>query len=147
MLLLESFQAVLSWECVLNKRENFRKAYDGFSIDQVIAYDENKLNELFNNKGIIRNKRKILASIQNSRVFKAIVNEYGSFYAYLKTFTKEKTIFETGKTTNALSDALSKDLQKKGMSFVGSVIIYSFLQAIGVIDSHDQECYLFRGRE
>lgn len=147
MLLLESFQAGLSWECVLNKRENFRKAYDGFSIDQVIAYDENKLNELFNNKGIIRNKRKILASIQNSRVFKAIVNEYGSFYAYLKTFTKEKTIFETGKTTNALSDALSKDLQKKGMSFVGSVIIYSFLQAIGVIDSHDEECYLFRGRE
>jgi DNA-3-methyladenine glycosylase I len=147
MLLLESFQAGLSWECVLNKRENFRKAYDGFAIDQVIAYDENKLNELLNDKGIIRNKRKILASIQNSRVFKAIVNEYGSFYAYLKTFTKEKTIFETGKTTNALSDALSKDLQKKGMSFVGSVIIYSFLQAIGVIDSHDEECYLFRGRE
>lgn len=147
MLLLESFQAGLSWECVLNKRENFRKAYDGFSIEQVIAYDENKLNELFNNKGIIRNKRKILASIQNSRVFKAIVNEYGSFYAYLKTFTKEKTIFETGKTTNALSDALSEDLQRKGMSFVGSVIIYSFLQAIGVIDSHDEECYLFRSRE
>ena len=142
MLLLESFQAGLSWECVLNKRESFRKAYDNFDVNKVISYDETKINELLNNKGIIRNKRKINASINNSKVFKEISNKYGSFYNYLRTFTKDKTIYETVKTTNDLSDAISKDLQNRGMTFVGSVIIYSYLQAIGVIYSHDKDCYL-----
>lgn len=147
MLLLESFQAGLSWECVLNKRESFRKAYDDFDIDKVISYDEDKINDLLNNKGIIRNKRKIYASINNSKIFKRIVNEYGSFYNYLKTFTNDKIIYETNQTTNYLSDAISKDLQKRGMSFVGSVIIYSYLQAIGVIYSHDKDCYLYKSGE
>lgn len=144
MLILESFQAGLSWECVLNKRDAFRKAYNDFDIDKVIAYDENKINELINNKGIIRNKRKIVASINNSKVFKKITLEYGSFYNYLKSFTGGKTLYETDKTTNSLSDAISKDLQSRGMTFVGSVIIYSYLQAIGVIYSHDEECYLYK---
>ena len=144
---LESFQAGLSWECVLNKRESFRKAYDDFDIDKVISYDENKIEELLSNKDIIRNRRKIHASIQNSRIFKGIACEYGSFYNYLRTFTHDRTIYETDKTTNALSDALSKDLQKRGMTFVGSVIIYSYLQAIGVIHSHDKECYLHKTAE
>ena len=144
MLLLESFQAGLSWECVLNKRENFRKAYDNFHIKKVITYDEAKKKELSENKGIIRNQRKIAASIQNSKIFLAIAQEYGSFYEYLRTFTKDQTIYETGKTTNALSDALSKDLQKRGMTFVGSVILYSYLQAIGVIQSHDEDCDFYR---
>lgn len=143
MLILESFQAGLSWECVLNKRENFRTAYDHFDIEKVIAYDENKINQLMENKGIIRNRRKIAASIRNSRIFRAIVQEYGSFYRYLTGFTGDATIHETGKTTNELSDAISKDLQKRGMTFVGSVIVYSYLQAIGVIRSHDPDCYLF----
>lgn len=142
MLILESFQAGLSWQCVLNKRENFRKAYDLFDINKVIAYDTNKITELLNNKDIIRNKLKIIASINNSKIFKSISNEYGSFYNYLRTFTKDITIFETDKTTNELSDAISKDLQKRGMKFVGSVIIYSYLQAIGVIYSHEKDCYL-----
>ena len=142
MLILESFQAGLSWECVLNKRENFRKAYDQFDIEKVIGYDENKINQLMANKGIIRNRRKIAASIRNSQIFRSIVQEYGSFYHYLTGFTGGVTIDETGKTTNALSDAISKDLQKRGMTFVGSVIIYSYLQAIGVIRSHDPDCYL-----
>lgn len=142
MLLLESFQAGLSWECVLNKRENFRNAYDDFDINKVIAYDETKIRELANDAGIIRNKRKIAASIRNSQIFKAIAQEYGSFYHYLRTFTKDVTLYETDKTTNELSDAISRDLQCRGMTFVGSVIIYSYLQAIGVINSHDKDCYL-----
>ena len=144
MLILESFQAGLSWECVLNKRESFREAYDSFDIDKVIAYGEDKIDELLQNKGIIRNKLKIKASIGNSRIFKNIVEEYGSFYAYLEGFTDSKIIYETGKTTNALSDAISADLQARGMKFVGSVIIYSYLQAIGVIYSHDEDCFLYK---
>jgi len=147
MLLLESFQAGLSWECVLNKRDSFRKAYDDFDLNRVISYDDNKVNELLSNKDIIRNKRKINASINNSKIFKTIVDEYGSFYNYLRTFTKDRTIYETNKTTNDLSDALSKDLQNRGMTFVGSVIIYSYLQAIGVIYSHDKDCYLYKSGE
>ena len=144
MLILESFQAGLSWECVLNKRENFRKAFDGFDVDKVSAYDENKINALLSDKGIIRNKRKITASIHNSKIFQEICCEYGSFHNYLRTFTNDKTIYETDKTTNDLSDAISKDLQRRGMTFVGSVIIYSYLQAIGVIYSHDKDCFLYK---
>ncbi len=144
MLILESFQAGLSWECVLNKRESFRKAYDYFDLNKVNSYDEKKMEELLSNKGIIRNKLKIKASINNSKIFKAIVCEYGSFYNYLRTFTNDRILFETDRTTNDLSDAISKDLQKRGMKFVGSVIIYSYLQAIGVIYSHDKECYLYK---
>lgn len=147
MLMLESFQAGLSWECVLNKRESFRKAYDNFDIDKVSFYDEKKIEELLNNKDIIRNKRKINASINNSKIFKVIVCEYGSFYNYLRTFTNDRTIYETDKTTNDLSDAISKDLQSRGMTFVGSVIIYSYLQAIGVIFSHDKDCYLYKNEK
>ena len=143
MLILESFQAGLSWECVLNKRENFRKAYDNFDIDKVCAYDEAKIEELRNNPGIIRNKLKIKASINNSKIFKEITLEYGTFADYLKSFTKGQIIYETDRVTNELSDAISKDLQKRGMKFVGSVIIYSYLQAIGIIYSHEKECFLW----
>ena len=143
MLILESFQAGLSWECVLNKRENFRKAYDNFDIDKVCAYDEVKIEELRDNPGIIRNKLKIKASINNSKIFKEITLEYGTFADYLKSFTKGQIIYETDRVTNELSDAISKDLQKRGMKFVGSVIIYSYLQAIGIIYSHEKECFLW----
>ena len=144
MLILESFQAGLSWECVLNKREAFRKVYDDFNIDKIINYDDKKLEELINNKDIIRNKSKIRASVNNAIIFKKIVLEYGSFYNYLKTFTKGKIIYENDKTTSSLSDNISLDLQKRGMKFVGSTSIYSYLQAIGVINSHQKECYLYR---
>ena len=142
MLILESFQAGLSWECVLNKRENFRIAYDRFDIDKVCSYDESKIEELQNNPGIIRNKLKIKASINNSKIYREIVGEYGSFAAYLNTFTKGQIIYETGEIKNGLSDEISKDLQKRGMKFVGSVIIYSYLQAIGIICSHEKDCFL-----
>ena len=144
MLILESFQAGLSWECVLNKRENFKKAYDNFDYEKVALYDEAKINELENNKSIIRNKLKIRASINNAIIFKTILNDYGSFYNYLKAFTDNKIIYEVNKTKSSLSDVISKDLTKRGMKFVGTTIIYSFLQAIGIIYSHDKECFLYK---
>ena len=140
MLILESFQAGLSWECVLNKREAFRKSYDNFAIDKIINYDDKKMEELINNKDIIRNKLKIKSSINNAKIFKQISEEYKGFYNYLKTFTKGDVIYENDKTTSNLSDNISQDLQKRGMKFVGSTIIYSYLQAIGVINSHDDTC-------
>ena len=142
MLLLESFQAGLSWECVLNKREAFRSAYDGFDIEKVVLYDETKVEELMADKGIIRNRRKIMASISNSRAFKSIVGEFGSFYAYLLSFTGGDTVYENNRVRSELSDAISKDLVRRGMTFVGSVTVYSYLQAIGVICSHDNECFM-----
>ena len=144
MLILESFQAGLSWECVLNKRESFEKAYDNFDIDKICKYDSKKIEELLNNKDIIRNKLKINASINNSKIFKQIVEEYGSFHNYLKVYTDDKIIYEIDKVTNDLSDSISKDLIKRGMKFVGSTIIYSYLQSIGIIYSHDKECYLYK---
>ncbi len=140
MLILESFQAGLSWECVLNKREAFRKSYDNFAIDKIINYDDKKIEELINNKDIIRNKLKIKSSINNAIIFKKISEEYKGFYNYLKTFTMGNIIYENDKTTSNLSDNISQDLQKRGMKFVGSTIIYSYLQAIGIINSHDDTC-------
>ncbi len=144
MLILESFQAGLSWECILNKRDSFNQAYDNFDLDKICQYDENKIQELLQNKGIIRNKLKIKASINNAKIFKNIRQEYGTFSNYLKTFTKGEIIFEIGKTTNELSDAISKDLKKRKMTFVGSTIIYSYLQAIGIIYSHEKDCFMYK---
>ena len=145
MLILECFQAGLSWECILNKRESFRLAYDDFELDTVCAYDEEKIDALLVNKEVIRNKLKIHASITNSRVFREIVKEHGSFYNYLCAFAGDKILYETGKVTNAVSDAISKDLKRRGMKFVGSTTIYAYLQAIGMIDSHEKNCYLYKG--
>ena len=142
MLILESFQAGVSWECVLNKRESFRQAFDSFDIDKVASYDESKIAELMTNKDIIRNSRKIKSAVENSRIFKAVQKEYGSFYEYLLTFTKGEVICESAKTTSELSDKISADLYGRGMRFVGSTIIYSYLQAVGVIYSHDEGCFM-----
>ena len=144
MLILESFQAGLSWECVLNKRVAFRAAFDGFDIGRVCEYGEEKISALMENKSIIRNRRKINASIKNSRIFREISAEFGGFYNYLLHFFGGEIIYETDKTTNNLSDKISADLKKRGMSFVGSTIIYSYLQAIGVIYSHERDCYLHK---
>lgn len=146
MLILESFQAGLSWECVLNKREAFRNAFDGFNAEKIANYDNNKIVELQNNKDIIRNKLKIRSAVNNAKIFLEIQKEYGSFREYLKGFTGEQQIIEVDKTTSPLSDALSADLKKRGMKFVGSTIIYSYLQAIGVISSHEEECFMYKGK-
>lgn len=145
MLTLESFQAGLSWECVLNKREAFRKAYDGFELDKVCAYNEKKMAELAEDASIIRNRLKIRVSVENARIFKRITEEYGSFYEYLKMFTGGERFSETGQTCSPVSDAVSEDLKKRGMRFVGTTIIYSYLQAVGVIDSHEEGCFLHKG--
>ena len=144
LLILESFQAGLSWECILNKRENFRHAYDNFDIDKIVCYDETKINELKKNKGIIRNKLKIKATINNAKIFKKIEKEYGSFSKYIWSFTNNQIIYEIGKTSSELSDKISKDLKKRGMTFVGTTIIYAYLQAIGIINSHDENCFKYK---
>lgn len=149
LLILECFQAGLSWECVLNKREHFRTAFDGFAIDKVMAYDAEKQETLMNDPGIIRNRRKIMAAVQNSAVFKAIQQEFGSFSNYIWSFTDHKVVYEafTVRTTSPLSDAVSKDLKRRGMTFVGSTIIYSFLQAIGVINGHAEDCMCYQMKD
>lgn len=146
LLILECFQAGLSWECVLNKREHFRTAFDGFDVSRVAAYDEQKQQALINDPGIIRNRRKIRAAVNNSIVFQTIAREFGSFSSYIWSFTDHQIIQEafTERTTSPLSDAVSRDLKKRGMTFVGSTIVYSYLQAIGVINGHARDCICFR---
>ena len=144
MFILETFQAGLSWECILNKRDSFRCSYDDFDIEKVVLYNEEKINELLNNKYIIRNKSKIKSSINNSKIYKSIMEEYNGFYNYLCSFSKGKIYYEISKTTNDLSDKISSDLYKRGMRFVGSITIYSYLQAIGIINSHEKCCDLYK---
>lgn len=145
LLILEGFQAGLSWECVLNKREAFRAAFDQFDWDSIAAWDETRVDALMTDPGIIRNRLKLRAAIRNAAVFRDIRAEYGSFDAYLTSFTGGCVLIEHDKTTNALSDQISADLKKRGMRFVGSTIIYAYLQAIGVINSHEPSCYLYPG--
>ena len=144
MLLLECFQAGLSWECILNKREAFRAAFGGFDYNCVAEYDSAKLDSLRQNAGIVRNRLKIRAAVTNARAFIAIQQEFGSFDHYIWSFTSGTTIIESDKASSPLSDAISKDLNKRGMKFVGTTIIYSFLQAIGIINSHEDHCWLYR---
>lgn len=144
MLILESFQAGLSWECVLNKREHFREALDNFNLEKICNYNDKKIQELLQNRNIIRNRLKINATINNARVFKTIQNECGTFYEYLISFTDGKVFYEIGMATSELSDRISYDLKKRGMKFVGTTIIYSYLQAIGIIYSHEKECFLYK---
>ena len=143
LLILETFQAGLSWEIVLNKREDFRKAFDNFDIDKISNYDDKKIDELMKNEKIIRNKRKIESSVNNAKIFKNIQEKYGSFSDYIWKFTDNKIIYETEKTRSELSDKISKELRKYGMKFVGTTIVYSYLQAIGIINSHDKECFKY----
>ena len=145
LLILESFQAGLSWECILNKRNDFRKAFDNFDIDKIINYDNIKINELLNNKNIIRNKLKIKATINNCKIIKDIIKEYNSFDNYIWKFTNYETIkYKKYHTTSSLSDKISLDMRKRGMKFVGSTIIYSYLEAIGILNHHEKDCYLYK---
>ena len=149
-LILESFQAGLSWETILNKRENFRQAFDNFDYKKIANYDENKITELLNNSGIIRNKLKINAAIKNAKVFMEIQNEFNSFSNYIWSFTNNQVIKNTDdklKTRSELSDKISKDLIKRGMKFVGTTIIYSYLQAIGIINDHELDCDFYDGKD
>lgn len=147
LLILESFQAGLSWLTVLKKREAFRKAFDNFDVKKVAGYTDEKVKELLNNPEIIRSKNKILASINNAKIFINIQKEYGTFADYIWSFTAGKIIKnKTNKipVSTELSDKISKDLKKRGMKYTGTVIIYSYLQAIGVVNDHETECFKYK---
>ena len=143
MLVLESFQAGLSWITILKKRENFRKAFDGFDVEKVARYGEAKVEELRQNEGIIRHKGKISSAINNAQIFIEIQKEFGSFDKYIWGFTDGEIIKAEFKTESELSKNISKDLKKRGMKFVGPTIIYSYLESIGIIDNHQENCFKF----
>lgn len=145
MLVLESFQAGLSWECILNKREGFRRAFDGFDLEKVCAYDEAKVDALMEDPAIVRNRAKIRAAIKNARAFKAIQEEFGSFAAYLWGWVDGEPVHETGRTTSPLAERVSRDLKRRGMSFVGPTTVYAYLQSVGVVESHEAGCWLHKG--
>lgn len=143
MLVLEIFQAGLSWECVLNKREAFREAFDGFDVNIIVNYQSEKIDLLCQNSAIIRNRKKIEATVKNAKVFILIVSEYGSFLNYIREFWNGKTIYDSKSTVSQLSNLISKDLKKRGMSYMGTTVIHSFLQAIGIVNAHTDECFLY----
>ncbi len=146
MLILEGMQAGVSWNLILNKEDNFRKAFDGFDPKKVAAYDESKFEELMQNTGIIRNRNKIRAAITNAQEFLKVQKEFGSFDKYIWGFTGGKVIdhhladIKDMPAKDELSELISKDLKKRGFKFVGATIIYSYLQGIGIINDHWEYC-------
>jgi DNA-3-methyladenine glycosylase I len=142
-LTLEGAQAGLSWNTILQKRENYRKAFDRFNPAKVARYDQRKVDELMSDAGIVRNRLKIAAAIQNAKAFLAVQKEFGSFDAYVWKFTggrpKQGTASVPSRTTE--SDAMSKDLKLRGFKFVGTTICYAFMQAVGMVNDHERTCY------
>ncbi|UCE07150.1 MAG: DNA-3-methyladenine glycosylase I [bacterium] len=149
-LVLEGAQAGLSWSTILKRRENYRKAYDNFDPVKVANYDQSKIEQLLNNAGIIRNRKKIESSINNAKRFLEVQQEFGSFDNYIWSFVDHKPVVNSWKTlaeipaTTELSDQISKDLKKRGFSFVGSTIIYAHIQAIGLVNDHLVSCFRYR---
>jgi DNA-3-methyladenine glycosylase I len=145
-LILETFQAGLSWITILKKRENFRKAFDNFDFEKVAQYNKAKFDELINNAGIIRNKLKIKSAISNAKAFIEIRKEFGTFSNYIWGFVNHKPIINNWKTNDEipaktnLSDTLSKDLKKRGFKFVGSTVVYAHMQATGMVNDHLVDC-------
>lgn len=147
-LILETFQAGLSWYTILAKRENFRKAFDNFDYKKITKYDDTKVEELLQNEGIIRNKLKVKATISNAIAFMEVQKEFGSFSKYIWGFVDGKPIDNKPKAlkdvpaTTPLSDAISKDLKKRGFKFVGSTVMYAHMQATGMVNDHVEDCFL-----
>ncbi|ATO51902.1 DNA-3-methyladenine glycosylase I [Brevibacillus laterosporus] len=147
---LEGSQAGLSWYTILKKRENYRLAFDQFEPSKIIAYDDKKIAELMNNEGIVRNKLKIQAVITNAKAYFAIVDEFGSFSTYIWSFVDGNPIqnhpssLQDVPVTTEISDRLSKDLKKRGFKFVGSTICYAFMQAVGMVNDHVQDCHCYQ---
>ncbi|WP_299249939.1 DNA-3-methyladenine glycosylase I [uncultured Lacinutrix sp.] len=148
-LILETFQAGLSWITILRKRENFREAFDFFDYKKIANYNEDKKQELLQNAGIIRNKLKVKSAITNAQAFMEIQKEFGSFSKYIWAFVDNKTIknkvkiYKDAPANTPLSDALSKDLKKRGFKFVGSTVMYAFMQATGMVNDHEAECFRY----
>ncbi|MEN8776605.1 MAG: DNA-3-methyladenine glycosylase I [Polaribacter sp.] len=148
-IILETFQAGLSWITILNKRENFRKAFDNFDYKKIANYPAVKYNSLLQDTGIIRNKLKIKSAIINAQLFIEIQKEFGSFSKFIWSYVDGKPIvnkFHTKEdvpTTSALSDKISNDLKKRGFKFVGSTVVYAYLQAIGMVNDHTTDCFKY----
>ena len=146
-LVLESFQAGLSWYTILNKRENFRAAFDKFDYKKIADYDVDKVEELMQNSGIIRNRLKILATINNAQKFQEVQKEFGSFSKYIWSFVNGKPIqnkfldLKQVPATTEISDALAKDLKKHGFKFMGSTVVYAHMQATGMVNDHLVDCW------
>lgn len=147
-LVLEGAQAGLSWDTILKRRENYRKAFDDFDFNKVAAYDEGKIGELLQDSGIIRNKLKVRSAVNNAKAFIDIGNEFSSFDAYLYSFLPGgKSIQNAWKSmseipaTTELSEKISKDMKKRGFNFVGPTIIYAFMQAVGMVNDHVVDCF------
>jgi DNA-3-methyladenine glycosylase I len=144
-LILEGAQAGLSWSTILNKRENYRKAFDRFEAKKVARYDERKVAALLENDGIVRNRLKVNAAVINARAFLAVQKEFGTFDAYIWSFTGGKTLQNRWKdkvpASTEQSDAMSRDLRKRGFTFVGSTICYAFMQATGMVNDHSVNCF------
>jgi DNA-3-methyladenine glycosylase I len=145
-LILEGAQAGLSWETILNKRENYRRAFDGFNAAKIARYDGQKTRQLLKDPGIVRNRLKIAATVSNARAFLAVQKEWGSFDHYVWQFAPQQKKLTTRGARPAVtrtpeSDALSKDLNKRGFRFVGTTICYAFMQAVGMVDDHAAECF------
>lgn len=142
LFILETFQAGLSWECVLNKRAAIKKAFDGFDVARIVSYGEADLARLMATEGIIRNRAKLKAVVTNSQVIASIRATFGSFGAYVASFAGKVPVVEpyTERTTSPVSDALSADLRRRGMKFAGSTTVYAFLQAAGYVNGHGPEC-------
>lgn len=148
MLVLESFSTGLSWLIILKKRENFREAFDHFDLDKIIHYDEQKITDLLENKGIVRSRSKILATISNAKVFKAIQEEFGSFSHYLWSYTNHQVLYpEHFETHSPLSDVIAQDLKNRGIKYFGTVTVYAYLQAVGVLQCHDRNCFKYHHHE
>ncbi len=149
-LVLDAFQAGLSWRTVLHKRENFRKAFDDFDILRISNYDDDDFNRLMSDAGIIRNKAKITGTIQNARCFLEVQKEFGTFDQYIWQFTGGKTINNKLKSLSAMpvsspeSDAMSKEMKSRGFKFVGTTICYAFMQAAGMINDHLVTCHIYK---
>jgi DNA-3-methyladenine glycosylase I len=149
-LILETFQAGLSWITILRKRENFRKAFDNFDYKKIVTYNQDKIDSLLLDSGIIRNKLKINATITNAQAFMNVQKEFGSFSNYIWGFVNGKPItnklnhFKEAKPTTTISDALSKDLKKRGFKFVGSTVIYAHMQATGMVNDHEINCFRYK---
>ena len=147
-LILESFQAGLSWYTILAKRENFRAAFDQFDYQKIAQYSEEKVEELIQNTGIIRNRLKILATINNAQKFMEVQKEFGSFSKYIWGFVNHEPIINRPKTlkevpaTTEISDALAKDLKKRGFKFMGSTVVYAHMQATGMVNDHVEDCWI-----
>jgi DNA-3-methyladenine glycosylase I len=146
-LILETFQAGLSWITILNKRENFRKAFDHFDYKKIAHYSEDKIQELLLDAGIIRNKLKVYSAVSNAQAFIKVQEEFGSFSKYIWGFVNGKPIDNNRKSlkevpaTTPLSDAISKDLKKRGFKFVGSTVVYAHMQATGMVNDHVEDCW------